>query len=60
MHGHGNMPGGLNHDPPEAVGIGEWDKVGGPVGQGGQGDIFDVHTGNAGGVRIFKPGFFTE
>ena len=58
VHGSGHFPGGMQHSPPDAVGCGEWDKVGGPVGKGGTGDIFEVHAGNAGCVRIFKPGFF--
>lgn len=28
--GHGTKPGGLNHNPPEAVGLGEWDLQGLP------------------------------
>eukprot|EP00595_Chromulina_sp_UTEXLB2642_P002328 CAMPEP_0196765016 /NCGR_PEP_ID=MMETSP1095-20130614/7395_1 /TAXON_ID=96789 ORGANISM="Chromulina nebulosa, Strain UTEXLB2642" /NCGR_SAMPLE_ID=MMETSP1095 /ASSEMBLY_ACC=CAM_ASM_000446 /LENGTH=1218 /DNA_ID=CAMNT_0042122169 /DNA_START=3024 /DNA_END=6677 /DNA_ORIENTATION=+ len=53
--GQGYMPGGLQHDPPDAVGIGDWDKVGGIVGQGGLGNAETTHSGNNGCVRIFKP-----
>jgi len=56
--GHDRMPGGLKHDPPEAVGCGEWDRVGGPVGQGGMGEKVKTTPGNAGGVRILKPGYY--
>lgn len=58
IHGHGMMPGGLKHQPPDAVGVGEWDKTGGMVGQGGQGDINKTNSGNNGCVRIFKPGHY--
>ncbi len=58
------MPGGLNHDPPKAVGIGEWDVIGGLAGQGGRTSI-DPKTGwpttfngNSGCVRVIKPGFY--
>ena len=27
--GHDSQPGGLNHDPPLACGLGEWDRTGG-------------------------------
>lgn len=60
IHGEDALPGGMDHDPPEAVGIGEWDKVGGPAGQGGIGHLHDLNPGNAGAVRILKPGFFSE
>jgi hypothetical protein len=60
IHGTGRTPGGIDHDPPQAVGIGEWDKVGGLCGEGGTGDPKQVFAGNAGAVRIFKQGFFTS
>lgn len=60
IHGNNPNPGGMNHDPPDAVGVGDWDKVGGPAGRGGFGDIHNLFPGNAGAVRIIKPGFFHE
>lgn len=60
IHGTGRMPGGLQHDPPEAVGFGEWDKVGGLCGEGGDGHPLKLSAGNAGAVRIFKQGYFTS
>jgi hypothetical protein len=60
IHGTGRTPGGLEHDPPPAVGIGEWDKVGGLCGEGGVGDPKQVSHGNAGAVRISKQGYFTS
>jgi hypothetical protein len=56
--GHGVKPGGLAHDPPEASGLGEWDKVGGYAGQGGLGDPFVTRHGNNGAIRIIKPGHY--
>ena len=56
--GDGAKPGGLRHDPPEAVGLGEWDTKGKPVGHGGYGDLNTVTPGCAGCVRIFKPGYY--
>lgn len=56
--GEKNMPGGLQHSPPDAVGIGEWDKVGGLVGQGGTANLETTHKGNSGCVRIYKPGHY--
>lgn len=56
--GTGHLPGGLQHDIPEAAGLGEWDKPGGSSGEGGQGDMWRTRAGNAGAVRILKPGFF--
>ncbi len=58
MPGHDNMPGGLEHDPPQGVGYGEWDKVGGKVGQGGSGHPTNTNNGNSGCVRIIKPGYY--
>lgn len=58
IQGTGNFPGGLDHDPPEAVGVGEWDKKGGPVGMGGYADLRTVGRGHNGCVKIFKPGFY--
>eukprot|EP00981_Chlorochromonas_danica_P012742 scaffold5382_cov162-Ochromonas_danica.AAC.4 len=56
--GHDYQPGGLQHNPPAACGIGEWDKVGGLAGQGGLGDATLTHRGNNGAVRISKPGHY--
>ena len=56
--GHSRQPGGLKHDPPEAVGCGEWDKVGGLAGGGGLGDLTKTNAGNAGACRILKPGYY--
>jgi hypothetical protein len=56
--GHGKMPGGLHHDPPQACGVGEWDKVEGFAGQGGQGDAYYTFSGNNGAIRLMKPGFY--
>ena len=52
------MPGGLEQDIPDAVGVGEWDKVGGFVGEGGIGHPTEVNPGKNGAIRILKPGFF--
>ena len=56
--GHGNQPGGLNHNPPLACGLGEWDKTGGFAGQGGLGDAFLTCAGNNGAIRLTKPGHY--
>lgn len=56
--GNGLMPGGLQHDPPQACGIGEWDKREGYAGQGGKGDPYVTMAGNNGAVRLLKPGFY--
>ena len=56
--GHGMKPGGLIHDPPEACGLGEWDKVGGFAGQGGIGDPYRTFAGNNGAIRLIKPGHY--
>ena len=56
--GLGSMPGGSKHDPPNAAGVGEWDHPGGPAGQGGVGDVSNTRSGNAGAIRIIKPGFY--
>ena len=56
--GHGSQPGGLNHDPPLACGLGEWDRLGGYAGQGGISDSLNPVAGNSGAVRIAKPGFY--
>jgi hypothetical protein len=58
MPGYGFKPGGLEHDPPAACGVGDWDMVGGLVGQGGQGDPVQTSPGNSGCVRIIKPGYY--
>lgn len=56
--GHGIEPGGLQHNPPEAVGLGEWDKVGGWCGQGAIGQKDRTSVGNNGAVRIILPGSY--
>jgi hypothetical protein len=56
--GEGNMPGGLTHDVPGAVGVGEWDKREGICGQGGKGNLKTSSAGNGGAVRIICPGYF--
>eukprot|EP00605_Chrysophyceae_sp_TOSAG23-4_P002678 GSChrysophyteH1.ASY1.ANO1.2954.1 assembled CDS len=56
--GENKMPGGLKCDPPLAAGAGEWDKVGGICGQGGEGDPNVTQVGRAGCVRVSKPGFY--
>jgi hypothetical protein len=56
--GHDSQPGGLNHDPPLACGLGEWDRTGGFSGQGGISDSLYPVAGNSGAVRIIKPGFY--
>ena len=56
--GHGMHPGGLQHNPPQACGIGEWDKMEGYAGQGGRGDPLLSFPGNNGAVRLLKPGFY--
>lgn len=56
--GYGFKAGGLEHDPPAACGVGDWDKVGGLVGEGGKGDALTANAGNAGCVRIIKPGYY--
>jgi hypothetical protein len=56
--GDGKMPGGMTCDPPLASGHGEWDLVGGVVGQGADGSVTETKPGNSGCVRISKPGFF--
>lgn len=59
IDGEGSQPGGIMHDIPEAVGLGDWDIVGGRVGEGGY-TLNNSETGNGrhGAIRIFKPGFF--
>lgn len=56
--GLGSLPGGSEHDPPNASGVGEWDTPGGPAGQGGVGGVSCTRSGNAGAIRIIKPGFY--
>ena len=59
MHGSGHLPGGHeNHNPPEAVGVGEWDKQGGVAGTGGVGTKTISRYGNNGAVRIVRPGHY--
>lgn len=58
VSGSGHLPGGLKHDPLAAVGVGEWDKVGGWAGQGASPDVAISKPGNNGAVRIFKPGHY--
>lgn len=57
--GDGHLPGGhKNHNPPEAVGLGEWDKQGGLAGTGGVGTLTSSRFGNNGAVRIIRPGHY--
>jgi hypothetical protein len=56
ISGHGNLPGGMQHNPPSACGVGEWDKVDGLAGQGGRGDPNVTCNGNNGAIRLLKPG----
>ena len=56
--GYQYKPGGLEHDPPAACGLGDWDKVGGLVGEGGHGNPIKASPGNSGCVRIIKPGYY--
>ena len=62
--GDGFLPGGMTKDPPKAAGLGDWDLIGGYVGQGGRTEVdkdtllAGTHDGNAGAVRIIKPGFY--
>jgi hypothetical protein len=58
IQGHDRMPGGMDHEPPEAVGLGEWDKLGGFVGEGGLGKMHKCNAGNNGAVRIIRPGHY--
>ena len=61
MQGEGREPGGVNdRTPPPATGMHELDKVGGPVGLGGEADTHACAPGNHGGVRIYKPGFYND
>ena len=53
-------PGGLDRGPPRAVGIAEWDFVGGVCGMGGAADPYALNPGKCGAVRIFRPGFYTR
>ena len=66
------LPGGLTHNIPGAVGndqnsnfhltntgLGDWDIVGGFVGEGGHTVQHDItYPGNNGAIRISKPGFY--
>ncbi len=56
--GHNKNPGGMNHKPPQACGVGDWDKTGGIVGEGGRGEPFATNPGKNGGIRIYKTGFY--
>ena len=58
VQGHGRLPGGLECGPPAAVGVGDWDRTGGLVGEGALGDKHTTRPGNSGCCRIFKPGYF--
>ena len=51
FQGGGKLSGGQQHNPPTAVGIGEWDVMGGLVGEGGNGNPNDVNQGCNGAVR---------
>lgn len=54
----GRMPGGVTYEPPMATGLGDWDFVGGFVGEGGIGSAEEVKAGNHGGVRLILPGYY--
>lgn len=56
--GDGRLPGGMDRDPPPAVGIGEWDTKGGPAGMGGMGNAVMHETGRAGAVVVRMPGYY--
>lgn len=56
--GTNDLPGGMSHDVPQAIGVGEWDKKDGVCGQGGIGDKTKMSSGNGGAVRILAPGYF--
>ena len=65
--GTSRVPGGMEADIPAAVGLGDWDVVGGPVGLGGlceeertgDGGVgVKLLGGNAGAVRVRIPGFY--
>lgn len=58
FQGDCRQPGGDKRDPPEACGVGEWDKVGGFAGEGAQGDVSVTRDGNSGAIRVFKPGYY--
>ena len=60
IHGEKDQPGGLEQNIPDAVGVGEWDKVGGYCGTGGQGHPEILNPGKNGAIRVLKPGFFWE
>ena len=49
----------MDHNPPEAVGLGEWDTLGVPVGSGGMGDLSSITSGKTGCIRIYKPGYYS-
>ncbi len=58
-------PGGFTIDPAAATGIGEWDKLGGAVGEGGRATAVEVFAGNGGAVRVrpvetFRGALFTH
>lgn len=42
----------------DAVGCGDWDLVGGFVGEGAPGDKYKTRNGNNGCVRIIRPGHY--
>jgi len=52
------MPGGVSYEPPMSTGIGDWDFVGGYVGEGALASSTTTRPGNGGGVRIIRPGFY--
>ena len=58
IEGKGRMPGGLSHDIPHAVGVGEWDKLDGFAGEGGDKSSVETKPGMSGAARILKAGFF--
>jgi hypothetical protein len=58
LPGNKMEPGGNDRDCPLAVGVGDWDLVGGMVGLGGTGDARHTAAGNPGAVRLRMPGFY--
>lgn len=58
LPGNKMEPGGNDRDCLLAVGVGDWDLVGGMVGLGGTGDARHTAAGNPGAVRLRMPGFY--
>ncbi|ETN04799.1 hypothetical protein, variant [Phytophthora nicotianae INRA-310] len=53
-------PGGMDENPPQSVRGAYWDLVDGVAGEGGTGSMRGTASGNHGGVRIARPGFFDD